>query len=162
MPSERSLPDDWHRRRKLKSADATLGASGGVEAIPQLVRAMTNKKEQIRQAAAWSLGQIAHPDALPALLAALHDTDWLVRRNAITALAKIGHAGAVPRLVTLLNDDDPRIVAEALSALGALNAHDATADIEAFKEDDRFVRLPKFEKTIGEIAQDVLQNLTTA
>jgi len=87
------------------------------EAIPVLLRAMTNASEDVRLNAAGALGKI-HADAaraVPALIIGLSDPSTMVRQNAILGLRQFGAEArpAVPALLQLLRDEkyDPATAA---------------------------------------------------
>lgn len=149
------LPETWHSKRRLKTTDATLGAVGGIEAIPQLVKALHHKKEAVRQAAAWALGEIGSPIPLPDLLAALHDPDWLTRRAAIIALGKIGDSAALPRLCINLAEENPDLRAESALAILKIAPADAPRLLESLLTDPAPTTLPKFE---GQCVGDIIRN----
>lgn len=130
-----------------------IPAATSAEDIDQLIEALYHRKERVRQAAAWSLGQRRDPTAVPDLLAALHDPDWLVQRNAIHALGKIGDARATPRLCQFLRHADANLRAEILVALGEIGDHTALPMIEGYLTDEGCTSLPKFEgQTVGQVA----------
>ena len=87
------------------------------------VRALGDKDQSVRTAAAHALGRIGPESGsvLPALLrASLKDNDARTRRAAMTALARnsLLASGFVPELADALADPDPGIRAGAASALG--------------------------------------------
>jgi HEAT repeat protein len=156
------LPDEWHANRIKKSADATLGAGGGREAIPRLREALTHRKEDIRRAAAWSLGEIGDASTVRDLTAALQDRDALVRRNAIAALGKIGDKAAVPRLIDLLADDDPRVRSSAVEVLAGFDDTRAVPHLIELLADDSVCGLRKYEElNVNDLAAMALEKLGT-
>lgn len=139
------LPDSWHAKRKLKTTEATLGAIGGTEAIPQLAKALYHKKEKVRQAAAWALGETGCVEAVPYLLAALHDPDWLTRRAAIVAPGKIGDSSALPRLIALLAENNPDLKAEIALVIVKIAPAEASAILAPCLSNETPTTIPKFE-----------------
>jgi len=148
------------------TAEVTLLAAQGEEALPRLCTALHHRKEDIRRAAAWALGQIASVDALPDLLAALYDPDALVQRNVLSALAKIGHPAALSRLSALLMEEaDPLLHAEAAFTLGILltshpnhvGATQARAALTHHLESPILLESPKFAgQTLGQVCRTAL------
>lgn len=156
------LPEEWHANRITKSADATLGAGGGREAIPRLREALYHRKEEIRRAAAWSLGEIGDPVVVRDLTAALQDRDALVRRNAIAALGKIGDKAAVPRLIDMLADDDPRVRSSAIEVLAGFDDPRAVPHLIQLLGDDTLCGLRKYEAlNVNDLAAMALEKLGT-
>jgi HEAT repeat protein len=147
-------------------AEVTLLAAQGEEALPRLCTALHHRKEDIRRAAAWALGQVASASALPDLLAALYDPDTLVRRNVLSALAKIGDPVALPRLSGLLmGEADPLLHAEAALTLGILlashpshaEAEQARAALARHLESTTPLESPKFAgQTLGQVCRTAL------
>jgi HEAT repeat protein len=80
----------------------------GKKAVPALVRALADPREQVRWEAAKALSEIADPTALPALVAALEDRNSGVSWLAAEGLIAIGRESAVPILQALV--DNPRSV----------------------------------------------------
>src|SRR5574341_1374509 len=86
-----------------------------------LAAALKDKVEDVRYAAAVSLGQHEACSAVHALIDSLRDESREVRRAAIKSLGQIGHVAAVPGLVGMLWDADwniRRIAADALNRIG--------------------------------------------
>lgn len=151
-----------HKRRIRKSADATYAAALGRKALPKLREALYHPNEEVRQAAAWALGEIGDTFVLPDLLAALGDPDWLVRRNVIAALVKLGDAAAVPRLLPVLSDPDPRLRSEAAAALGAFGAELAVSPLITLLSDEEECKLQKFEALrVCDVAAAALEKIGT-
>ena len=70
---------------------------------PQVIRQSTSSNLELRESAAWVMGQ--DPTYAPfheALLRLIHDSQPMVRRNAAPALAAFGDAAARPELVDML------------------------------------------------------------
>ena len=142
-----------------------IPAATGSQDIDDLIDALYHRKERIRQAAAWSLGQRGVRAAVPALLAALRDPDWLVQRNAIHALGKIGDASAVARLCKFLKQADANLRAEIAWALGEIGDAAALPHLEKCLCDETPTTLPKFEGlTVGGVMHNAklkIQNVKT-
>ena len=72
--------------------------------------------EQVRAAAARSLGQIRDADSLTALEEALHD-GYCVRVQAVIAMGQIGNKSVVPALLAQLQDSAPEVRYHACNSL---------------------------------------------
>ncbi len=84
--------------------------------IAPLQEALSDRDENVRAAAARSLGMLGAVEAIPLLIERLHDTT-VVRVGAADALAMLG-AVAIPALTQALEDDDANVRAAASEALG--------------------------------------------
>ena len=94
--------DDVSRCQKARKTLVSIGKP----AVVPLVKALADKKEQVRWEAAKSLGQIADPTAITALLEILEDKDFDIRWLAAEGLIAIGKNGLVPLLETLIKRSD--------------------------------------------------------
>ena len=76
----------------------------GKSAVPFLIDVFESPNADIRQQAAFALGEIGQPINLiiPALIGNLDDKEWNVRRVSVRALLNIGQP-AVPQLIEALN-----------------------------------------------------------
>lgn len=106
----------------------TLAALGtkAKSTVPELIIALKDTEEDIRQGAAEALGQIR---PLKEMVAALQDSDENVQSGAAYALGKIG-AAAVPDLRIALKHPNPRVRSNAASALGDMGKPAAPAIVE--------------------------------
>lgn len=137
---------------------AVQSAAAGPESLPELLAALHHRKEKVRRAAAWALGELRHPDAVPDLLAALYDPDALVRHNCLGALRKIGAAGAAPRVAQVLQDSDPNLRCEAARTLYALAPLEAARLLPPLCTDDACTSLPRFGgQTVGAVIRGILR-----
>jgi HEAT repeat protein len=101
----------------------TLGWIGpdAAETEPALVRAMSDKSDDIRRKAAYALGRIGTiKTPLPTLTSALSDPNADVRSSAAEALGRFG-ADAVQPLIAVLDSPEPArsAAAQALAAIGS-------------------------------------------
>lgn len=106
-------------------AESVSAAGQPLAAAPRvaLERALEDSVPEVRQNAAWALGQFGAevgPEAARKLSQLLQDTDELVRRDAANALGELGQAasGAVSALLARYQDDPALVVRQA--ALTAL------------------------------------------
>ena len=92
--------------------------------IPDLIRQLAHRNEEVRWAAACTLATIGEP-AVDPLLAALDDRDSVVRLRAAWALGRIGNQRAAEKLIKTLRDGDWSVRMRAAQALGNLRARPA-------------------------------------
>jgi CubicO group peptidase (beta-lactamase class C family) len=148
----------------------------GADAVPSLVKALADEKDDVRANAALTLGRIGKQAkaAVPGLTAALKDRSSRVRENAAEALGSLGpDAGtAVEALLVCLSDRDPYVAgksAEALSRIGptavagligALDVSDpatrwsATIALEKMGQ-DASPALPALTRSLGDASSEV-------
>jgi nitrite reductase/ring-hydroxylating ferredoxin subunit len=96
--------------------------------VPDLIKDLSHRNEEIRWAAASALARIGTPAVEP-LIVALDDKDSVVRLRAAWALGRIGDGRAAGKLVRTLRDGDWSVRMHAAGALGALRARDATDEL---------------------------------
>jgi HEAT repeat protein len=131
----RSAESLEHFARTVAHADArvrretvlALTKLGGEEAVPLLVRALSDEDAGIRGAAAMGLGLSRVPAAVPPLLARLeHEDDAEAETEIVRALGRLGDPRAIPQLAERtgaggwLSRRPPAARVEAVRALGAL------------------------------------------
>lgn len=105
---------------------AAVRALGYVESpgsVATLSAALQDNDAEMRQVAAWALGEVENSDAIPVLSKTLEeDQDVGVRINAAWALGQIENSSAVPVLTrSLASDQDPRVRRAAAWALGQMS-----------------------------------------
>jgi len=99
-------------------AASILGEMRSRAAVPNLIRALWDRAESVRAAAARALGEIADHRAVNALLeGTLRDPSALVRMEAAVALGKIGDEKALEALQLALTDPDPVVRLRTIEAL---------------------------------------------
>lgn len=129
--------DFWQLR--AASADA-LGDARAVEAIPNLIKCLSDHDSDVRESAADALSQIG-PEAVPALLQSTEHRSQDVRIASVRALGQIGDPASLGTLIALLKDESAWVRTAVVQALGAMNSPDAVQSIIALlKEDDSSVR----------------------
>ena len=119
----------WEQRR---DAAEDLGAYGAPEAIPYLMRALSDEVGAVQYSAAVALGQIGTPQVAPALLACLSNPNFKFPAPVLEALGNLRIPEAIPEFIRFLRHPDPRIRGVASSSLmvttrKAMGFH-ATAD----------------------------------
>jgi HEAT repeat protein len=144
---QRALGNDTSPRVRRSVAYA-LGTFGPVAApaATALREALASKDADVRQNAAWAIGQLgnlADDDTVSALRDRLGDDSTLVRRDAATALGKLGSAAAAkgaPALMDLVQRETDEVVRKAgLDALAHLAGKEHRGFAEPLKKllDDR-------------------------
>jgi HEAT repeat protein len=89
------------------------------EIIPELVAALEDESDEVRQAAAMALCHHPWPQAVPPLIQALSDPDTMTARLASNALARIG-LEATPALLDVLKTGKGSARLEAARALAEI------------------------------------------
>lgn len=127
------------RPARRQRAAELLGAAGDALAVPALVAALADRDEDVRMAAARSLGRIGAPDAVVPLLDALDDRQ--VPANTISmSLLRIGAAGS-PGLVPALESPTARTRSVAAELAGSFGLGEVRPKLEAMLDDsDETVR----------------------
>jgi len=82
----------------------------GNEAVPHLIKALSNKRHWVRWEAAKALGQIGEKEATEALVKALEDNEFDVRWLAAEALINIGRDSLEPLLATLADHGEESLI----------------------------------------------------
>ncbi|MFW5748171.1 MAG: HEAT repeat domain-containing protein [Chloroflexota bacterium] len=108
MPADSQYIAKWvdylrHADREMsRIAAQKLGATHDPQVIPELVKALQGRPDDVRTAAVRALGEIGHPDATPALVKLLDDNNVLIASAAAEALGVIGDARAVEPLTRVI------------------------------------------------------------
>jgi HEAT repeat protein len=128
--------------KKKRWLAARLLRGYGEPAVEPLCRVLKDPDNNVRKAAAESLGHIGDARAVEPLVGALRAIDDGVRKAAAEALGKIGDARAVPSLLDALNNDwHAALRLAAAQALGELkDARAVPPLIERLKDKDAEVR----------------------
>lgn len=100
-------------RARLNHADptirtlaiATLGKSGGLRFVPELLDCLNDPAAHVRQAAAHALGRLKCWQASPAVARLLEDSVWTVRQEAALTLRSLGAPGILLLRRSLSNPD---------------------------------------------------------
>jgi HEAT repeat protein len=89
---------------RLKARSALIRE--GVNAVPDLIQALTDNNQHVRWEAAQALASIKDASAAPALVGALEDDDHDVRWAAMKALTVLDRASLEPLLQALILEFD--------------------------------------------------------
>lgn len=81
-----------------------LGEAKDKSVVPELVKALFKRPDDVRTAAARALGSIGDASAVPYLVQLLDDNNTVVAAAAADSLGEIGEVSAVPHLVKILVD----------------------------------------------------------
>ena len=124
----------WEQRR---DAAEDLGSYGAPEAIPYLMRGLSDPVGAVQYACAVALGQIGTEHVVPALLACLDNPNFRFPGPVLEAIGNLRTKAAVGHLIRYLRHPDPHIRAIANTSLmvttGKPMGFRATAD-EAQRE----------------------------
>lgn len=114
--------------------------------LPILMKGLRDKKDYVRQEAAyglWNIGEDARP-AMPLLIEALNDRNPWVRRSAAGALGDIGLDAkeAAPLIIELLDHEESGIRETSVEALVKIDPSKETAQslVKLIDDEDRIVR----------------------
>jgi hypothetical protein len=145
------------------------------DAIGALAEGLRDSSDEVREAAAWSAGQVARQAGplTPGLVAALGDPDVVVRGLAAVALRELGARAAVAlpggvgklldALVARLGDGDTgvrMVSAQAIGAQGRRAAPVVAALIEACRRKDEHVHVQRsLADALGAIGPDARASL---
>lgn len=116
-----------------------LGETRAPDAIPQLIRALSDVEPLVRRSAAWALGRIESEQAYPDLLAQLEiERNSKVILHLIWALGAIGHPAALPTLRDkwLFDQHDAKKREAAATALGSIAHVDAISGLDLAARND--------------------------
>ncbi len=91
-------------REMVLIAVQKLGSTKNAAVVPEIVKVLYNRPEDVRTAAARALGEIGDPSAIPELIKLLNDSNVILAAAAAESLGTIGHPKAVPALVKILKD----------------------------------------------------------
>jgi HEAT repeat protein len=122
----------WEQRR---DAAEDLGAFRAPEAIPYLMRGLSDRVGAVQYSCAVALGQIGTEQVVPALLACLDNPNFRFPAPILEALGNLRTKSAVPYLIRYLRHPDPHIRGIANASLMVTTAKAmgfrTTADEEA-------------------------------
>jgi HEAT repeat protein len=143
---------DWKTR---KFAAHAFGETDNLievgKAVSALATTLGDDHPEVRDRAAWALGELEEPSAVPALARALGDQDATVRRKAAWALGEIEDPSAVPALLDTLNDVDEQLRSKAAWALGEVEDARAVPGLVAALKDPHWEVRKMAAWALGEI-----------
>ena len=121
-------PDIKDYLKNLKSSNIVikreainkLGKLQITEAVPVMIRLLSEDSAEIRPDIIEALGNIGDRTALYSLINRLNDDNLRVREKVIEALGKLADKRAVPALVSILEQKDKKSESEVLIAIWAL------------------------------------------
>src|SRR4030067_1113236 len=121
-------PDIKDYLKNLKSSNVVikreainkLGKLQITEAVPAMIRLLSEDSAEIRPDIIEALGNIGDRTALYSLINRLNDDNLRVREKVIEALGKLADKRAVPALVSILEQKDKKSESEVLIAIWAL------------------------------------------
>lgn len=125
--------NNYDKYRKL--AIWSLIEIGTPSTIP-LLQLLKDKNPQVRQYAAYGLGEVQDIRAIPSLIEALSEEDELPRRDISAALVKMG-ISAVPALLPCLNTNDMDLQGCLIWILGEIGDKKATQPLIKILMDDK-------------------------
>jgi HEAT repeat protein len=125
---------NFTRRPNVQTLKAKQDVEGLIDALA------FEDDHNVRQSAAWALGEIGTEEAVEPLVNALEDRK-LVREVAAKSLGEIGDARAVEPLISLMEDDTWDVRGTAARALGKIG-DDSAIDmlIKALSDENGSVR----------------------
>ena len=136
---------------------------GDRRAVDPLVTALDDKYQDVREAAAYSLGELADPQAVAPLIDALGDTHGKVREAAVWSLGKFKDRRAVDPLLKTLRDPDPKVREAAAWTLGKFGERRAVDPLlKSMGDEDPKVReaaakvLEEMGEPLGRLIHDTL------
>ena len=128
-----------------KAAVIALGRIGDPDAVPALVRAMTDDDE-LTIAAAGALGKVGDRRAFDALLEMIGRSDASVRQASIAAINSLGHPEMAGRAVRLLEDSNAYVRESAVKIAGYFGYAECTdLLLERCRDADENVRRAAIE-----------------
>ena len=132
---EKNLDKSW----KLQYIYEALGELGADQAIPALLKGLTNDCSELRRSAAKALGNLGAEQAIPGLVQALTDEDSRVRQNAIIALGCLGADQTIPKLCKSLEDEAPRVRLSTAITLGKLGSNQGIPEFLTILQDESWL-----------------------
>ena len=133
---------EFLEKRMAKESDGKvrayiIGALGKIQSsssVPILIDALSDKNKDVRNNAAWALGQIKDERAVPELIRLLqNENDLDVKRSVVFALGEIKHELAIEPLINQLDSTDIDLKEKAFEALKKISGESMENDATAWK-----------------------------
>lgn len=137
---------------------------GNEEALQALVDTLYDPQEEVRKAAAASLGSLADKRVTSQLLDILADRYYANRMDIVMALGLINDPEAIPSLISYLNDEIPHVRYAAALALGNAGslAANAIPRLAELLQDETKPEWVSHAKRICDVAADTLEKIGTS
>ncbi len=122
--------------------------------VREHVQNLKHENFNVRENAAWMLGNIKHESAVPHLIqAVLKDKHWAVRTYAAEALGEIKHEKAVKPLIQALKDENLHVRFRAVEALGRIKHESAVKPLTKALKDKSWEVRRQAASSLFEIAE---------
>lgn len=148
--------EDWTSRMFAAKALGEFDRfADPAEVIGALASRLNDPHPEVRDRAAWALGEIEDPRATAPLLDALRTGDARLRTRAIRALGEIEDPTAVDGLVAALGNSDAKVREQAVWALGEIESDRAVPGLLPLLNDDDAAIRRKVAWALGEIESEL-------
>ncbi len=132
------MGEDFEEAMQHPSTRAKIKFEGAFEDV---LRALHNNDEEIREEAVRALGELCDPRAVEPLIDSLSDENRYIRREAAKSLGRIGDERAIPALINALKDEDRYGREGAAEGLGEMGEKAFEPLILAIHDQDWHVRM---------------------
>lgn len=139
-------------RAVVYRATQSIVATGGVEAVDQMIPLLESEDVRLRNLAIEIIARIGDP-ALTRVTALLTDPDPDIRKFAVDILQKINSPDTQEPLVRALFDEDPNVAACAAEALGGIGAQTVVRHLVSSMEREPWVKCAAI-RSLGRIGGD--------
>jgi HEAT repeat protein len=118
-----------------------LGETRNYIVIPELLKAFEYEDFDVRQSAAFALGELGSEQAIPGLLKVLEHKDYYVRQKSAEILEKLDSEKTIPGLLCGLEQGDYNVRESAAFVLGRLDSEKVIPGLlKALEHEDYYVR----------------------
>lgn len=125
-----------HEHRRVQAARG-LGISRSELGVTDLVSALNDSSQSVREEAARALGEIGAKESVEPLIGKLKDSLANIQTESARALGKIGDSKSVEPLIESLKSDDKYLRGSAASALGEIGDNRAVEPLKELLEDEK-------------------------
>ncbi len=147
-------------RRRVVDVLGPIGDAEVAERLEALLR--MDPADEVRMAAARSLGEIADPASVDCLKAAVHNDEFNVRCQAIGALGRIGDEECLSTLLALLEDQVSEVRFHAAVALGELGDKNAVPALKEMLKDKNPMVARGASKSLEKLGVENVERLVKA